>query len=133
MATSLGALAALADYGSSSSEESESELEVQTFVNDTLDTFIKDGILSNIVKESVRRVEYAKSISYRNHEAIEIDDSSSDSSDDESSESDSDSNSSDSDYLNLDGQDPTKLHTVKPQQRRKQPPKVKGLDRQLLA
>ena len=128
MAKSLGGLAALADYGGSSSEESEAEPEIQTFVNDTLDTFIKEGILSNIVKESVRRVEYAKSISYRNHETIEIDDSSSESSDDESSESGSESNKSDTDddYLNLDGQDPTKLHTVKPQRRRKPPPKVKG-------
>lgn len=126
MAKSLGALAALADYGSSSSEESEAEPEVQTFVNDTLDTFIKQGILNKIVNESVRRVEYAKSINYRIHETIEIDDSSS--SDDESSESDSNSSGTDTDddYLNLDGQDPTKLHNANPQRRRKPPPKVKG-------
>ena len=124
MAKSLGALAALADYGSDS-EDSESENEEINVIYDTLEMFISEGILSSIVKESVRRVEYAKSISYRNHETIEIDDTTS--SGDESSESDS--SSSDDDYLNLESKDSTDLtggEAKKPQRRRKPPPKVKG-------
>ena len=66
MAKSLGGLAALADYGSSMSEDSESESEVEEVAKfDNFEQFIKDGLLSSIVKESVRRVEYAKSINYR--------------------------------------------------------------------
>ena len=101
MANALGALASLADYGSSMSDDSESESEIQEVVYETFAQFIKDGILNSVVKESVRRVEYAKSINYRNHETIEIDDSTT-SSDDESSDSDSDSSDTDSDFLNID-------------------------------
>ena len=154
MAKSLGGLAALADYGSSMSEDSESESEVEVVAKfdikknhetieiddlstsadessdteevakfDTLEKFIKNGLLNSIVKESVRRVEYAKSINYRNHETIEIDDSTSSS--DESSDSDS-SSDTDSDFLNLDEKDPTKLHVQEQPKRRKQPPTVRG-------
>merc|ERR1719203_1853003 len=87
MAKSLGGLAALADYGSSMSEDSESESEGEVVAKfdtkknhetieiddsstsadessdtenvakfDTMEQFIKNGLLSSIVKESVRRV-----------------------------------------------------------------------------
>ena len=54
MAKSLGALAALADYGSDS-EDSELENEEKNVIYDTLELFISEGILSSIVKESVER------------------------------------------------------------------------------
>ncbi len=115
----LGALAALAQYDScSSSEEDGNEMDIEF---DSVEDFIKRGILNHILKESVRRVEYAKSISYRNHDVIEIDEETSSSDDESSSSGDSDS---DDDFLRIRG----KSNAEKPGERRpkKIPPKVKG-------
>jgi len=115
MANALGALASLANYESSSDDEdSQSEME-QGF--DSLEKFLMDGLLKSVIKESVRRVEYARSIRYRNHEAIEIDDSSS-SLEEASPCSNSDSDSDD--CLSIQKKDGAN------EKKRKAPPKVKG-------
>lgn len=111
----LGALAALAQY-ETSSEESDSETEMSvTF--DSVQDFIKQALLGKVIKESVRRCEYAKSINYRNHEAIDIDETSE--GDDESN--DSSSTDSEDGFLLVNSKD-SQQKTVK----RKPPPKVKG-------
>ena len=81
---SLGALASLAQYGSSDSEITDSSEDEDTL--EPIEDFIL-RILKNVIKESVRRVEYARSIKYRNKDEIDLEDSSS--SDDESSDDDS--------------------------------------------
>ena len=81
--TSMSALASLAQYGSSDSEITDSEVED---ILEPTDTFIL-RLLKGVVRESVRRVEYARSIKYRNKDEIELEDSSS--SDKESSDDDS--------------------------------------------
>ena len=83
MAT-LGVLASLAQYGSSDSEITDSSEDEDT-LEPTEDFILR--ILKNVIKESVRRVEYARSIKYRNKDEIDLEDSSS--SDDESSDDDS--------------------------------------------
>ena len=83
---SMSALVSLAQYGSSDSEITDSEVED---ILESTDVFIL-RLLKNVVKESVRRVEYARSIKYRNQDEIDLVDSSS-SSDDESSDDDDDS------------------------------------------
>ncbi len=80
---SMSALASLAQYGSSDSEITDSEVED---ILESTDVFVL-RLLKNVVKESVRRVEYARSIKYRNKDEIDLVDSSS-SSDDESSDDD---------------------------------------------
>ena len=105
MASSLGALAAIANYESSSeSEEDEAYYE-------TTDEFIQEIILSNIIKEAIRRVEYAKSVKYRNHDPINVYTS--------SSEADESSSTSSSD------EDMTVINSSQIK-KRKPPPKVKG-------
>lgn len=114
----LGALAALAQYESAtSSDECESESELTHF--DSLQDFIKEALLAKVIKESVRRCEYAKSINYRNHEAIDIDETSE--SDDESNDSSSDTDSED-DFLHVNSKDPSQQANIK----KKPPPRVKG-------
>lgn len=113
MAKSLGALGAIAQYDSESSiEESDHDMECST-----MEEFIRQVILNSALKESVRRVEYARSINYRNHEVIDIDETSSSSADESSA--DSDSTDSD-DYLSIQNKEGNQV------KKRKPPPKVKG-------
>ena len=97
MATVLGALANIAAEYSDSEFETDNEEEKEIVEYEKDGDFIKECILGLVIKESVRRVEYAKSIKYRNNQPneIQITDSSSpasstveSSSDDSSSESD---------------------------------------------
>ena len=68
MASGLGALAAIASTYSDSELETESE-EEECFEYQTYEHFIRDAILGGILREAVRRVEYAKSVNYRNHQS----------------------------------------------------------------
>ena len=126
MATGLGALANIAATYSGSELESESEEEyVEEFK--TGEDFIRDGVLSSVVKESVRRVEYAKSVNYRNKlsNGPHITDSSSLASSEEDDSSDSDTSDEDSDE-GLGGVVIVGNKEATKEKRSKCPPRVKG-------
>ena len=109
---SMSALASLAQYGSSDSEITDSEVED---ILESTDVFVL-RLLKNVVKESVRRVEYARSIKYRNKDEIDLVDSSS-SSDDESSDDDDSSDFEGLIFVN---------NKEASEKAKKVPPRVKG-------
>ena len=108
----MSALASLAQYGSSDSEITDSEVED---ILESTDVFVL-RLLKNVVKESVRRVEYARSIKYRNKDEIDLVDSSS-SSDDESSDDDDSSDFEGLIFVN---------NKEASEKAKKVPPRVKG-------
>ena len=96
MATTLGALANIAAEYSDSEFETDIEDEEDIVEYEKDRDFVRECILGLVIKESVRRVEYAKSINYRNNQTNEIqitDSSSPNSSTQESSSEDSFSDS----------------------------------------
>ena len=100
MATGLGALANIAAVYSDSELETDTEdEEIVEYEKD--EDFIKESIVGLVIKESVRRVEYAKSINYRNNQTneIQITDSSSPASSTQESSSEDSSSESDTEGL----------------------------------
>ena len=120
---SLGALAAIANtYSDSEMESSDEEDSMETFLDDS--EYVKESILISVVREAVRRVEYAKSISYRTKKTDDqqITDSSEVSSNEESTSSE-DTDSSDSEGVIFVGNKEANKDSLK---KRKPPPMVHG-------
>lgn len=123
MAAAFGALAALADY-SDSDMETESEDESPVF--ESVRSSIFNGILAGVVKEAVRRSEFAKKIRYRNRDSDEYSEGGSTASSANEAAGDSDNSSecsSDSDAVILTNSKEASKSSRKGQ---KFPPRVKG-------
>ena len=101
MATTLGALANIAAEYSDSEFETDIEDEEDIVEYEKDRDFVRECILGLVIKESVRRVEYAKSINYRNNQTneIQITDSSSPASSTQESSSEDSSSESDTEGL----------------------------------
>ena len=101
MATTLGALANIAAEYSDSEFETDIEDEEDIVEYEKDRDFVRECILGLVIKESVRRVEYAKSINYRNNQTNEIQITDSSSPNSSTQESSSEDSSSDSDTEGL--------------------------------